>query len=296
MLHNQGTIVVGVDGSDASNRALRWAADQARADHRAITLAHALTTVAPAYVGAAMVNVADAREALVLSARPVLDAARDEVTRIAPDVEVREVVEFADAGELLIGMSSTAAMVVVGSHGRGTVLSKLLGSVGVRVMRRAHCPVAVVRPSNPGTVRNGVLVGLDALPESHPVLELAYREASRRGLPLTVLHVAWSSTTGNLEAAYLPATTEEREAEQLALSETMAGMAEKYPDVRATTRFAEGRPDELLVRMGERMDLLVVGAHQVHGLERVLFGSVSVAVVEQAACPVVVVPVVAVHA
>lgn len=293
MLHNQGTIVVGIDGSEASTRALRWAAEQAHADHRPLTLVHALTTVAPAYVGAAMANVADAREALFMSARPLLDEAREEVTRHAPGVEVREVVEFADAGELLVGMSAVAAMVVVGSHGRGSVLSKLLGSVSVRVVRRAHCPVAVVRPGNLGTVRNGVLVGVDALPESHPMLELAYREASRRGLPLTIMHAAWSSMSGTMEAAYLPVTTEEREAEELALAEATAGMAEKYPDVCVTTRFAEGRPEELLVRLGERMDLVVVGAHQVHGLERMLFGSVSVAVVEHATCPVVVVPVVA---
>jgi nucleotide-binding universal stress UspA family protein len=188
-------------------------------------------------------------------------------------------------------MSETAAMVVVGSHGRGPDRSKVLGSVSVRLVRQAHCPVVVVRPANLGVVRNGVLVGVDALPGSRPVLELAYRQASLRRLPLTVLHAAWAPVPGTLDAAYLPVTPQERESVALALAEAMAGMAEEYPDVRVTTRIIDGRPEDLLVHVGERMNLVVVGAHHAHGLSHLFLGSVSVAVVERAVCPVAVVPV-----
>jgi nucleotide-binding universal stress UspA family protein len=254
-----------------------------------------MASVAPAYVGASMVNLADARDGLEMSGRAILQAAHREAARLAPGVELTQDLDYADPADLLEKLSVQADLVVVGSHGRGPVLSKLLGSVSIRLVRHAHCPVVVVRPGNPGTVRNGVLVGLDALPESQPVLELAYGEASRRGLPLTVLHAS-GSMPGAVEAAYLPETPGEREAERLALAEAMAGMTEKYPDVCVTTRLVDGRPEDLLTELGDRMDLVVVGGHQAHGLERVLFGSVSVAVVEHAHCPVAVVPVAAVRA
>ena len=81
------------------------------------------------------------------------------------------------------------------------------------------------------------------------------------------------------------------EPERLYLAEATAGMKEKYPEVHVTTRMARGIPEEALVRLGERMDLIVVGAHQNSRISQAVFGSVSVAVVENAARPVVVVPV-----
>jgi nucleotide-binding universal stress UspA family protein len=70
----------------------------------------------------------------------------------------------------------------------------------------------------------------------------------------------------------------------------MAGMGEKYPDVHVTTRVAQGAPEQVLADASERMDLVVVGAHQKGRLSRAFFGSVSVYVVEHARCPVAVVP------
>ena len=142
---------------------------------------------------------------------------------------VHEVLEYADPADFLVRRSEGAAMVVVGSRGRGPIRSKLLGSVSVRLVRQAHCPVVVVRPGETGTVRNGVVVGLDALPESQPVLEFAYRKASLRGLPLTVLHASWSPPSGTLEAAYLPITPEDRETELLALAPVHGGNGREVP-------------------------------------------------------------------
>jgi nucleotide-binding universal stress UspA family protein len=288
----QGSIVVGVDGSRSSMRALEWAADQARCEHRPLTLVHTMTTTASAYMSAAMVDLVDAHHMLEMSGRAMLYVARTEVERLAPGIEVLEVLEYADPGDRLVTMSRDAAMVVVGSHGRGPVRSKLLGSVSVRLTRHAHCPVVVIRPSDPAAVRSGVVVGLDALPESQPVLEFAYREAAVRRLPLIVLHASWwSAGARSLEAAYIPVTPAEREADRVSVAGAMAAMAERYPEVSARSRLIDGRAEDALVRMGEHMDLVVVGTHQTRGLGRALFGSVSVSVVERATCPVAVVPV-----
>jgi nucleotide-binding universal stress UspA family protein len=182
-------------------------------------------------------------------------------------------------------------MLVVGSRGRGQLRSLLLGSVSVALVRHAHCPVVVVRPENVGTVRNGVLVGIDASAESRPVLEFAYRQASLHDLPLTILDCVWDIQAGTTGAYLVSDEPADLEPERLYLAEATAGMKEKYPEVHVTTRMARGIPEEALVRLGERMDLIVVGAHQNSRISQAVFGSVSVAVVENAARPVVVVPV-----
>lgn len=290
MLTKPGTIVVAIDGSESSTRALDWAVSQAAAEHRPLTLVHAAPRVTPAYTDAAIADPREARSTLDAEGHKVLAAAREKAGRIAPDLDVAEVFDLADPRELLLQLSDSATMVVVGSRGRGRVRSLLLGSVSVALVRHAHCPVVVVRPGNPGTVRNGVLVGADASELSQPVLEFAFRQASLHGLPLTVLHALWDVLAGTTGAYLANLDVTDVQQERLALSEAMAGMTEKYPDVHVTTQVAKGRPEDSLVSIGQRMNLIVVGAHQDSPFKRALLGSVSVEVVEHATCPVAVVP------
>ena len=122
------------------------------------------------------------------------------------------------------------------------------------------------------------------------MLEFAYRQAALRRLPLTVLHCFWGVQAA-VGGAYLGTDrVADLESERLLLAESMAGLAEKHPDVTVRTRMASGLPQDQLVRMGERMNMIVVGAHQRGRVQRMLFGMVSIAVTEHAVCPVAVVP------
>jgi nucleotide-binding universal stress UspA family protein len=285
-----GTIVVGLDDSESSKRALTWAAEQAVADHRELTLVHTISAVSPAYLDAAAEDPRTARAALLAQAEAVLTAARNDVAQRAPGLVVHEVFSFEDPREQLLELSKRAALVVVGSRGRGKVRSLLLGSVGVALVRHSACPVVIHRPWNPGLVRNGIVVGADGSEESRSVLEFAYHQAAVRDLPLTVLH-CFPDGRAAMGASYVvndPAAA--FESERLLLAESMAGLAEKHPDVMARTQLAGGMPEEQLVRRGDRMNLIVVGAHQSGNVTQMLFGSVSVAVTEHATCPVAVVP------
>ena len=153
-----GTIVVGVDGSAQSARALKWATAQALAERRPLTLVHTIHAVTPAFVDAAIVDARDATSVLDAAGKQVLSEARRQVARSAPELEVHEFFDLADPRDMLLQLSADASMIVVGSRGRGSVRSLLLGSVSVALVRQAHCPVVVVRPEHVGTVRNGVLV------------------------------------------------------------------------------------------------------------------------------------------
>ena len=91
-----GTIVVGVDGSDSSQRALAWATDQALAEGRELTLAHAIHDITTAYADAAILYPEAARSQLMAAGRKIVEAARNEVQARAPELEVHEVLVEGD--------------------------------------------------------------------------------------------------------------------------------------------------------------------------------------------------------
>jgi nucleotide-binding universal stress UspA family protein len=151
--------------------------------------------------------------------------------------------------------------------------------------------VVVVRPHHQGTVRRGVLVGSDGTPTSLPVLEHAYRHASVHDQPVTVLLALWDRTAVDFNARLLPDVEDEVEQARLLLAETISGLAEKFPDVHVETVIRRGDPADALVELAERSDLVVLGRHERRGLQRLLEGSTTAAVVERAHAPVAVVPV-----
>lgn len=285
-----GTIVVGVDGSPSATSALEWAAAQARAEHRPITLVHAVGAVSPAWIDEAIADSREANLGLRQQAQAVLDEAHGIVAKHAPTVEVHEHFRLEDPREVLLELSATAEMIVVGSRGRGPVRRLLLGSVGVALIRHAECPVVVHRPSKPGAVHQGVAVGADGSPESGVVLEFAYRQAALRDLPLTVVHCAWDVPFPVPTIQSGTATEERAEEERLLLSEAMAGLGEKYPEVRVQVELAHGMPENALVAASEKMNLLVLGTRQQKLSTRLIHGSVSLSVLEHALGVVAVVP------
>ena len=286
-----GTVTVGLDGSLSAGRALGWAIDQAVLEHRPLTLVHAIAPEGAVWLDPEGRDHRIGVESTRTEGDELIRLAREEVARRAPGLEVHEVLRVADPRDLLLEHSGRAAMVVLGSRGRGPVRSLLLGSVGVAVTRHARCPVVVHRPGNPGLVRHGIVVGVDGTPTSRAPLEFAYRQASLRDLPLTVMHCFWNPAATLAGVSQELRRAEELEEQRLVLAEAVSGMAEKFPDVRVHAEVARGLADDLLVRTGERMNLVVVGAHHGGAAAEVIFGSVAASVVEHANGPVAVVPV-----
>ena len=290
MTHVAGTIVVGVDGSSSSRPALVWAVKQAVAEHRPLTLLHALPPATPSWLGPAGTHGQDAHEVSLREGQAVLDRARQAVQRLSPEVTVNDLFRRNDPREALVDVSETASMIVLGSRGRGHLQSLLLGSTAVAVVRHARCPVVVHRPTNPSPLRNGIAVGADATEHSLPVLDFAFRQASMRGLPLTVVHSFWYFQQPSTVDEVLSDPAAASGLQRLALSESLAGFAEKYPDVAVHAALDQGMPERHLLRLADEMDLLVVGAHHVSRAQQFMFGSVSVWLVEHASCPVAIVP------
>jgi nucleotide-binding universal stress UspA family protein len=288
-----GSIVCGFDGSADATRALHWSAAQASLERRplAIVSAAGLDQVgALTWAGAAGTLVIPTDE-LVERVTAVAESAAASVRLHRPDLEVGAHAAPGDPRDVLTRMSEHAHLVVLGSRGRGALRSRFLGSVSTTVTRHARCPVVVCRPESAGRVRKGVLVGVDGTPESHPVLDFAFRAASERELPLTVLH-AFHDVLAAVSGPHVVLPSEEGLVEErLLVAESLAGFAAKYPDVHLDTRLARGFPDDCLAADSERWHLIVVGRHPTDTLSRTLSPTVATAVVERARTTVAVVPV-----
>jgi nucleotide-binding universal stress UspA family protein len=146
-----GTIVVGVDGSEHSLAALRWAADEAKLREARLVAVHAWVFIPPAPLaepGLAPIPAADLPaqlEAQQDAAEAEFAAAIEEAFPEGPTVEIERKLIDSDPGDALESASKTADLVVVGSRGRGGFAAALLGSVSRHVVDHAACPVVVVK-------------------------------------------------------------------------------------------------------------------------------------------------------
>lgn len=256
-----GTIVVGVDGSESGDRALVWAAAQASLERRALTLVHAIGAEGAGWLGTRTEGGAIVLDTLRENGQEVLDRAAETARWTFPDAEIRTVLPLCDPRLALIEAAEQAALLVVGSRGRGPLTELVLGSVSQAVTSRPPCPVVVARPFEPAPDRSGVLVGVDGDGTSAAALELAYRLASFRRLPLSVMHCFFELRGTNAGQWQEPYDTPGLEEQRLVLDESVAGMGEKFPEVDVTLTIGRGLVDDCLVHAAQSMDLVVVGAH-----------------------------------
>jgi len=132
-------IVVGVDESEESRQALRWAAGLAKWATAELDVVSAWHLPVGYGWGAVPLEWSPTED---LEKR--LDVFVDETLGADRPADLKIIVREAIAAELLIEQSKGALMVVVGSRGRGAFSGLLLGSVSAKVAEHATCPVVVV--------------------------------------------------------------------------------------------------------------------------------------------------------
>jgi len=135
------TIVVGVDGSDSSQRALRWAADQAKLTGARLDVV--TTWEYPPTLGWAPPYPSDFDPDQ--DARKALQKTVDTVLGADPGMAVELTVTEGHPSYVLVQAAAHAALLVVGSRGHGAFAGMLLGSVSEYCAAHSPCPVVVVR-------------------------------------------------------------------------------------------------------------------------------------------------------
>ncbi len=287
MAPNASGILVGVDGSEFSHAAVRWAVREAAMRREDLTL----MTVAERHGGPVtydtetMLTSRFAQhgegDRILAAARQVADDERGDRRSGEVDTEFL----FAHPLATLIDASKDMRLVVVGDRGMTAMDRLTLGSVSSGLVRHAHCPVAVIhKQQSEQDAHAPILLGIDGSPASELATAIAFDEASHRRAPLIAMH-AWahSFTSG----AHLNWTIDEQEGDE-ALSERLAGWQETYPDVQVKPTVIHGDAGRWLVNHSETAQLVVVGSHGRGGFAGMLLGSVSSAVVHAAEVPVIV--------
>jgi nucleotide-binding universal stress UspA family protein len=144
-----GRIVVGIDGSEQSSAALRWAAEEATLRGATVEAVHAWTFVpvtTPADSGLVPVAWTDSVDALEATQNAAQRIAADQVRDVlGEDHDVTVSLVQDDATEALVQAAVGADLLVVGNRGRGALKEALLGSTSGRVADHAPCPVVIVR-------------------------------------------------------------------------------------------------------------------------------------------------------
>jgi nucleotide-binding universal stress UspA family protein len=135
-------VLLGFDGSDQSVRALFYAARAARRLGSPLTVVTAYTVPSLAYAEASLTPVIPAEVARLAAAQGLLDQAREHLQGYPGEVDLRT--EHGDAAGVLVRLSTSAQIAVVGARGRGGFFGRLLGSVSSALPAHAHCPTIVV--------------------------------------------------------------------------------------------------------------------------------------------------------
>jgi nucleotide-binding universal stress UspA family protein len=269
-------VVVGVDGSDAGQAPLGWAAGDCRRRRAPLCVVHAMDQRhSEPFVRANPVFVGEERRA----AEEVLATAVDRVRACAPQLDVRPVLDDRAPAVALLRYAESAALVVVGSRGRGGFAGLLLGSTSLHVAMHAPGPVVVVRPPtggrSPGSSTGRIVVGIDGSPQSTCAVRFAVERADVCGSGLTALRVRKSQHTRRHDRA-LPA-------------DCLDPWRRRHPDVDVEEKTVVGNVGSALVDESAGADLLVVGSRGRGGFSGLLLGSVSHACLHHAHCPVAVV-------
>lgn len=140
-------IVVGVDQSTGAQRALEWALEQAKMRPAALRLVSAMPVPQPYYPYPAMAAMPSEESRLAAArqaAEQVLTSALAKAGGEPPEISVELTPRLGPAAEVLVEESEDAALLVVGSRGRGGFAGLLLGSVSQQVVHHARCPVVVI--------------------------------------------------------------------------------------------------------------------------------------------------------
>ncbi|WP_433715879.1 universal stress protein [Nocardia sp. CA-084685] len=282
-------VVVGVDGSEASDLAVRWAAETASRRQRRLRIVHGLDLSS---IGAAFSALPGVLGKIRGRGQDYVLMAQRLAHRVDSTLAVETEVSQANPAQLLIHRSEAAHLVAIGAAGTAGTLTHL-GSTLLAVTNHGHGTIVVVRDT--GTEQQTrdagpVVVGVDGSPVSEAAIAVAFAEADERESQLVAVHAC-----GELYLDIFtpfPSIRSDRDIEtagQALLAGQLTTWHAKYPDIHVIRKVYLSGPRRPLLDWSKSAQLLVVGGRGRGGFRGLLLGSTSNALVQTAQCPVMVV-------
>jgi nucleotide-binding universal stress UspA family protein len=275
---------VGVDGSDTSSAALAWAARESSRRGQALRVVHTFSI--PVYggdfAGTAIYPAVDL-EALQAERVAAVEHQLEPIRHMYPTLTLLTHVEVGWPTATLLDAAKESDLVVIGSHGTGSITALILGSVAHHVAHRSTCPTVLVPHGEIGPAIRRIVVGTDGSPAARVAAQWARCEATIWGAELVIVH-AWDYPYLDLGA------DREMKAEASTVLHKAAGLLDQPGDpVVIETKLDQGTPGPVLVDASVRADLLVVGARGRGPVRAALLGSTSSYAIQHAHCPVAVI-------
>ncbi|MER7702560.1 universal stress protein [Kitasatospora sp. NPDC097605] len=279
-------VVVGFDGSPESLAATDWAAREALRRKRPLHLLQAWPWPKTDVVGS---------DEVISKSRRRLAAREAELRAELAGVAVTSAQVSEEPVEALETAARTACLLALGSRGLGTVHGFLVGSVSHQVLRRAACPVVLVRAvadPAPGAEGREVVVGVDVRHSCDGLLAFAFETAALRRAPLRIVH-GWEPPTGS---EYMASSAVDGSAGDLSavdrdsLDALLGPWRRRYPEVDARAVLVHAAPADALVDASATAALVVVGRRARRWPLGTHLGPVGHAAVHHIGCPVAVVP------
>lgn len=296
-------IVVGIDGSTVSEKALLWAANQAQLCNAQLRVVLVrphpipITAMAPQPIWPwPVIHQRDEEEVAVtikMLSRIVFSTIPEE-----PDVDV--VIEVIDGptGSSLIDVATDvdAQLLVVGRRGIGGFKRLLLGSVSEEVSTYAPCPVVVAAQRDTDHAAPVIVVGVDGSEQGDRALRWASDQARATGHRLHVVY-SWERPyiAADSLAGAMPSLGPDLQAlevlEQEVLANILVRCAADFEGIEVSSQLREGHPAEQLTLAAheENSELLVVGSRGLGGFSAMLLGSVAQQCLRHANCAVAVI-------
>ncbi len=281
-------VVVGVDGSAESLRAVEWAALEAKRHSSPLRIVSAPALVPRMHgYNASPAAIANALRGIAARA---LDAAITRSEEVTQDLSITTGLLSGPPALAVAESGAGASMLVVGARGAGGFAAMMLGSVSRYAASRAPCPVVVVREESMAVHRE-IAVGIRDPQDTDQTLAFAFEEAALRGAELVAVHT-WFWHPSALAATELRPTDPDRISAEAAsgLAAALAGWRDKYPGVRVRHDIIRGHPARVLASYSARADLVVLGRHGHPADAGPGIGSIQHAVLDHAHGPVAVVP------
>jgi len=281
---------VGVDGTEGSVEALRWAAHEAArrsAPLHVMTCAELPVAVEAGLIGGGATGAA--MDSLVAEQESVNQGAVNLVRSFGLDVEVSGDTVLGAPAYALVGAAHPDDLIVIGATSHPGRLTEVLGSVATVIAHRAHCPVVVVHGTDRRDAKLGrIAVGVDGSARGDQALVWAAEEAQRCGAELLLVH-GWTYPYQGPRNGASEARDDMKLDAMRMLEACSKRVKDRAPELRVHSIISEQSPAKAIIDAGKEADLLVVGSRGHGGFAALLLGSVSRTVLQHSAVPVVVV-------